>query len=236
MAIRRSPVTVPLSEVRGALNNAGGGERPSFDRARFCLLSATTASALRSSNATSASRRWTIEAAMARPTVSARWRGTPLVVGGSPSCGRTPPPGAGGTATTPSPGTRSKNAAIGVAPDTPSRMAWWSLAITAVRPAARPSATTISQSGRSKGSDRLSTWPTSASGSRRPPGVSTDARWTCASRSMSSSSTHTRRRSPAGVRRGRRKWRGTRRTRSPTTDRMASNLSVARSSAAAGGT
>ena len=67
-------------------------------------------------------------------------------------------------------GVRSRNAASTDAPLTPSRMAWCTLATSAVRSPSSPSTTCISQSGRLGSSWRLMTPATKASSSGCPPG------------------------------------------------------------------
>ena len=124
-----------------------------------------------------------------------------------------------GSTTTRARGDRSRKAARTEAPLTPSRMAWCTLATSAVRPPSSPSTTYISHNGRSGSSGRLITEATNASSSACPPGDGRLARVRWSSSSKSGSSTHTGWCSPKGTRRAR--WRNGRDQMQPLLDHPA---------------
>ena len=148
--------TAPLNEVRGAAKNPGGDCSPRPASSRLCIPRSATASTPACS-VLSVAPGW-------RASDEAAWRSICVLDGngaGSHS---------GGSATIRVRGVRSRNAASTDAPLTPSRMAWCTLATSAVRSPSSPSTTCISHSGRSGSSWRLMTPATNASSSACPPG------------------------------------------------------------------
>ena len=183
--------TAPLNEVRGAAKKPGGDCSPRPASSRLCMPRSATASTPACS-VLSVDPGW-------RASDEAAWRSICVFDGSGAGFH------SGGSSTMRVRGVRSRNAASTEAPLTPSRMAWCTLATSAVRSPSSPSTTCISHSGRSGSSWRLMTPATKASSSACPPGEGRLARLRWSSSSKSGSSTHTGWCSPKGTRSAR--WR-----------------------------
>src|SRR6202451_247271 len=142
--------TAPLNDVRGAAKKPGGDCSPRPASSRLCMPRSATAS-------TPACSVLSADPGC-RVSDEAAWRSICVLDGngaGSHS---------GGSSTMRVRGVRSRKAASTEAPLTPSRMAWCTLATSAVRSPSTPSSTCISQSGRFGSSWRLMTPAMKAAG------------------------------------------------------------------------
>ena len=148
--------TAPLNEVRGAAKNPGGDCSPRPASSRLCMPRSATAS-------TPACSVLSVEPGC-RASDEAACRSICVLEGSGAGFH------SGGNSTMRVRGVRSRKAASTDAPLTPSRMAWCTLATSAVRSPSSPSTTCISQSGRSGSSWRLMKPATKASSSALPPG------------------------------------------------------------------